>query len=57
MKDKLNDLIPWLDKLVDTLAKVDPDSDREEVERRSELAKFVSRLEPIVHPKLSTELL
>ena len=45
MKDKLGDLIPWLEKLQDTLAKVNPDNDREEVERRSQLAKFVSRLE------------
>jgi len=43
VKDKLNDLIPWLEKLQDTLAKVNPDNDREEVERRSQLAKFVTR--------------
>ena len=42
VKDKLNDLIPWLDKLVVTLAKVNPKDDREEIERRSQLAKFVS---------------
>ena len=41
MKDKLNDLIPWLEKLQEGLAKVNPDGDREEVERRSQLAKFV----------------
>ena len=46
MKDKLNDLIPWLEKLQETLAKVNPDDDREEVERRLQLAKFVSYLEP-----------
>ena len=44
MKDKLNDLIPWLEKLLVTLAKVNPDDDRDEVERRSELAKFASWL-------------
>ena len=55
MKDKLGDLIPWLDKLLDTLAKVDPDSDREEVERRSQLAKLVSRLEFLAHLKLGTK--
>ena len=41
MKDKLDDLTPWLKKLLDTLAKVNPDDDREEIERRSQLAKFV----------------
>ena len=41
MKDKLNDLIPWLEKLLETLAKVNPSDDHEEVERRSQLAKFV----------------
>jgi len=55
VKDKLDDLIPWLDKLLDTLAKVDPDNDREEVERRSQLAKLVSRLEFLAHLKLGTE--
>ena len=53
MKDKLDDLIPWLEKLLDTLAKVDPDNDREEAERRSQLAKFVSRLKSLAHPKLN----
>ena len=42
VKDKLDDLIPWLKKLLDTLAKVNPDDDREEVERRSQLTKCVS---------------
>ena len=46
MKDKLDDLIPWLEKLLDTLAKVNPDNDREEVDRRSQLAKCVSHLRP-----------
>ena len=49
VKDKLGDLIPWLEKLLDTLAKVNPDNDREEVERRSQLAKFVSCLGFLVH--------
>jgi len=44
VKDKLNDLVPWLEKLQVTLAKVNPDDDPEEVERRSQLAKFVSCL-------------
>ena len=52
VKDKLDDLIPWLEKLLKSLAKVSPDDDREEVERRSELAKFVSRLGFLTHPKL-----
>jgi hypothetical protein len=43
VKDKLNDLIPWLEKLLESLAKVNQDDDREEVERRSQLARFVSR--------------
>ena len=45
MKDKLGDLIPWLKRLLVTLAKVNPNNDRDEVERRSELTKFVSWLE------------
>lgn len=42
VKDKLDDLIPWLEKLLVTLAKVNPDDDddRDEAGRRSELAKF-----------------
>ena len=50
MKDKLDDLIPWLEKLLKSLAKVNPDGDREEVERRSELAKFASFPEFLTHP-------
>ena len=50
VKEKLNDLIPWLEKLQENLMKVDPDGDREEIERRSQLAKFVSYLEPPVFP-------
>ena len=49
MKDKLNDLVPWLEKLQESLAKVNPDDDREEVERRSQLARFVSCLELLAH--------
>ena len=52
MKDKLNDLIPWLNKLQESLAKVNPDDNHEEVERRSQLAKFVYHLAPLFHPKL-----
>jgi hypothetical protein len=32
-----------------TLAKVDPDDDSEEIQRRSELARFVSRLAFLAH--------
>jgi hypothetical protein len=51
VKDKLNDLIPWLENLQESLAKVNPDNDREEVERRSLLAKFVSHLAPLFHQR------
>ena len=44
MKDKLSDLIPWVEKLLETLVKANPNEDGDEVERRSQLAKFVSRL-------------
>ena len=53
MKDKLNDLIPWLEKLLESLAKVNPDGDREEVERRSHLARFVPYLAPLENPGLT----
>ena len=49
VKDKLGDLIPWLERLLVTLAKVNPSNDRDEVERRSELTKFVSWLEFLAH--------
>jgi len=53
VKDKLSDLIPWLEKLVKTLARVDPNDDPDEVERRSQLVKFVPCLNlspPKTHP-------
>jgi hypothetical protein len=53
VKDKLNDLIPWLEKLQESLAKVNPDNDREEVERRSQLAKFVSHLAPLFRRRIT----
>ena len=40
VKDKLVDLIPWVEKLKASLTKVDVKDDREEVERRTQLAKF-----------------
>ena len=51
MEDKLNDLTPWLEKLLQTLAKANPDDDSEEVERRSRLARFVSCLTHLVHTR------
>ena len=53
MKDKLDDLIPWLEKLLQSLAKVNPDDDPGEAERRSELARFSSRLPCLVHTRLT----
>ena len=44
VKDKLGDLIPWVEKLLETLVKANPNEDDDEVERQSQLAKFVSRL-------------
>ena len=52
MKDKLADLIPWLEKLLKSLAKVNPGEDREEVERRSQLGKSVPRLASLVDRRL-----
>jgi len=40
VRDKLEDLIPWVAKLEETLTKLDTD-DPEEVERRTQLEKFV----------------
>ena len=53
MKDKLGDLIPWLEKLLQSLAKVNPDDDPEEVERRSQSARFISRLTYLAHTRLT----
>jgi hypothetical protein len=55
VKEKLNDLMPWLENLQESLAKVNPDGDLEEVERRSQLAKFVSCLEPLARPILTLD--
>lgn len=51
VKDQLNDLVPWLQKLMVILAKVNPDDDSEEIKRRSELARFVPCLTSTAHPK------
>jgi len=53
VKDKLGDLIPWLEKLLQSLAKVNPDDDPEEVERRSQSARFISRLTYLAHTRLT----
>jgi len=42
IKDKLEELIPWLTKLLESLAKVDPNEDQQEVERRTQLARSVT---------------
>ena len=52
VKDKLGDLIPWLEKLLVTFAKVNPNNDHDEAERRSELAKFASCRKLFVYPRL-----
>jgi hypothetical protein len=41
VKDKLEQLIPWLTKLLEGLAKVDPNDDQREIERRTQLARLV----------------
>ena len=46
VKDKLADLAPWLERLLVTLAKVNPNDDSDEVERRSELTKSVAARVP-----------
>lgn len=44
MKEKISDLIPWVQELSSTLAKPCPNDDQDEIGRRSQLAKFVSCL-------------
>ena len=41
VKDKFNDRIPWLEKLLEDLAKADPDDDRKVRRRLSQLARFL----------------
>ena len=41
MKEKLRDLVPWVEKLLVTLAEANNDNDLEEAERRSQLEKSV----------------
>ena len=42
VEEKLKDLVPWVEKLLETLAKPGSNDDSEEVERRSQLEKSVS---------------
>jgi len=42
VKNTLEQLIPWLTKLLESPAKVDPNGDQQEVERRSQMARLVS---------------
>ena len=46
MKEKLSDLIPWVEKLEATLVKTNIDDDHEEVERRARLARSALRSSP-----------
>ena len=46
VKDKLDELIPWLTKLLESLAKVDGNEDQQEVERRTQLARSVPDQSP-----------
>jgi hypothetical protein len=41
VKEKLSDLVPWVEKVSVTLMKADPGVDAEEAERRSQLVRFV----------------
>ena len=49
VKDKLEDLVPWVTKLEDSLMKPGMKDDCEEAERREELKKFVLH---IWHPAI-----
>ena len=42
VEDKLGNLIPWLNKLKDSMVTADADGSIEEAERREELTRFVS---------------
>ena len=42
VKDRIEQLILWLTKLRESLAKVDPNDDKQEVERRTRLARSVA---------------
>ena len=50
VKDKLRDLVPWVEKLLVTLAEANSDNDLEEAERRSQLEKSVPSLASLPPP-------
>ena len=51
VSDKLDELIPWLTKLREGLAKVDANEGQQEVERRTQLARLTSNRRPDLAPK------
>jgi hypothetical protein len=50
VKEKLRDLVPWVEKLLVTLAEANSDNDLEEAERRSQLEKSVLSLASLPPP-------
>jgi hypothetical protein len=50
VKEKIGELVPWVKKLLATLAKANPENDLEEADRRSQLARFGSSLRFLVLP-------
>ena len=48
MKEKLGDLIPWVEKLEVSLVKANPNEDPDEVERRARLERFASPPSPFI---------
>ena len=55
MKGRPNDLAPWLKKSQKTPARVNPDDDPEETERRSHLARSASSLVSLPRPRLTLD--
>jgi hypothetical protein len=51
VKEKIGDLIPWVKRLLATLAKANPENDLEEADRRSQLARFGLSLRSRVLPR------
>ena len=54
MKERLGDLIPWVEKLEVTLLKTNIDDDKEEVERRARLARSALRSSPPAPVRLTS---
>ena len=46
VRDKLEELVPWVMKLREDLGKVGPNEDLQEVERRTQLARLASDRRP-----------